>query len=119
MNLKVVFASFLAITALSAVALVGQDPKKVDPTIYKQQLENDRVRVFMVTFKPGQSIKVHKHPDHVVHAITSGKIMIHESGKDPATIDVKAGMTLFLPAQSHSAKNMGKTTLKLLVVELK
>lgn len=119
MHLKTALAALLALSAVTTLAFVGQDPKKVDPTIYKQQLENDRVRVFMVTFKPGQSIKVHKHPDHVVHAITSGKIMISEVGKDPATIDVKAGMTLFLPAQSHSAKNMGKTTLKLLVVELK
>jgi hypothetical protein len=32
---------------------------------------------------------------------------------------VPAGTTLFLPAQSHSAKNTGKTTLRLFVVELK
>lgn len=96
-----------------------QDPLSVDSTIYNLKLNNDRVRVFIVKFKPGQAIGVHQHPDHVVHAVTGGRLMIHEVGKEPVTMEVQAGTTLFLPAQSHSAKNVGKTTLRLLVVELK
>lgn len=96
-----------------------QDPAAVDSSIYNIKLNNERVRVFVVVFKPGQSIAVHKHPDHVVHALQGGRLMIHEVGKDPVTIDVATGATMFLPAQSHSAKNMGKTTLRLLVTELK
>lgn len=119
MKLRYALAALAVFAVLPISTNAGQDPKKVDPTIYRQQLENERVRVFMVTFRPGQSIKVHKHPDHVVHAVSGGRLMIHETGKDPVTMDVKAGTTLFLPAQSHSAKNMGKTTMKLLVVELK
>ena len=114
---KLVLAS--AALAIPALAFVPQDPMRVDPSVYHLKLENERVRVFIVTFAPGRSIGVHKHPDHVVHAITSGKLMIHEVGKDPVTMDVVAGATLFLPAQSHSAKNVGKTNLRLLVVELK
>lgn len=96
-----------------------QDPLSVDPTVYNLKLDNERVRVFVVKFKPGQSIAVHKHPDHVVYAIQGGRLMIHEVGKDPVTMNVATGTTLFLPAQSHSAKNMGKTTMRLLVTELK
>lgn len=96
-----------------------QDPMAVDPKIYNLKLDNDRVRVFLVKFKPGQSIGVHKHPDHVVYAVEGGRLMIHEVGKDPVTMDVATGTTLFLPAQSHSAKNMGKNTMRLLVTELK
>lgn len=96
-----------------------QDPMAVDSKIYNLKLNNDRVRVFVVKFKPGQSIGVHKHPDHVVHALQGGRLMIHEVGKDPVTINVPTGATMFLPAQSHSAKNMGKTTMRLLVTELK
>jgi quercetin dioxygenase-like cupin family protein len=99
--------------------LKAQDPMAVDPTIYNLKLNNERVRVFVVKFKPGQSIAVHKHPDHVVHALDGGKIQINEVGKDSVVLDVKTGMTVFLPAQSHSAKNLGETTLRLLVVELK
>ncbi len=96
-----------------------QDPMRVDPSIYNIKLNNERVRAFVVVFKPGQSIGVHSHPDHVVYSLTSGRLMIHEVGKDPVTMDVPAGTTLFLPAQSHSAKNVGNTTLKLFSVELK
>lgn len=112
-----VATGLLATLTLSAYS--GQDPMRVDPTIYNLKLQNERVRVFVVKFKPGQSIDVHKHPDHVVHALNAGRLMIHEVGKEPATMDVPTGATLFLPAQSHSAKNVGKTTLRLLVVELK
>lgn len=109
----------LAAMAIPALAFVPQDPLRVDPSVYHLKLENNRARVFVVTFAPGQSIGVHKHPDHVVYAITGGRLMIHEVGKDPVTMDVAAGATLFLPAQSHSAKNVGKTNMRLLVVELK
>lgn len=120
MRLRNVFLVGVAFALTAAAAPPpAQDPLAVDPSIYNLKLNNDRVRVFIVLFKPGQEIAVHKHPDHVVHAITSGRLMIHEMGKDPVTMDVPAGATLFLPAQSHSAKNVGKTTLRLLVVELK
>ena len=119
MKLRNMFLVGIALTLVVSAAPPVQAPLAVDPSIYNLKLNNDRVRVFVVLFKPGQEIAVHKHPDHVVHAITSGRLMIHETGKDPVTMDVPAGATLFLPAQSHSAKNVGKTTLRLLVVELK
>ena len=119
MNLKNLLIAGTALALTVAAAPPPQDPLYVDGSIYNLKLNNDRVRVFIVKFKPGQAIAVHKHPDHVVHAINGGRLMIHEVGKDPVEMDVAAGATLFLPAQSHSAKNTGKTTLRLLVVELK
>lgn len=105
--------------ALPAMEPPAQDPMSVNPQIYNLKLNNDRVRVFVVKFKPGQSIAVHKHPDHLVYALEGGRLMIHEVGKDPVTMDVVTGMTVFLPAQSHSARNLGKKAMRLLVVELK
>ena len=119
MNLKTLCILTTALALTVTAAPPAQDPLNVDSSIYNLKLGNDRVRAFIVQFKPGQSIAVHKHPDHVVHAITGGRLMIHEVGKDPMEMDVAAGTTLFLPAQSHSAKNTGKTTLRLFVVELK
>ena len=119
MNLKTILLAASALAISITAAPTEQDPLNVDSSIYNLKLSNDRVRAFIVQFKPGQSIAVHKHPDHVVHAVTSGRIMIHEVGKEPMEMDVAAGTTLFLPAQSHSAKNTGNTTLRLFVVELK
>jgi quercetin dioxygenase-like cupin family protein len=119
MNLRNLVIAGAALALTAAAAPPAQDPLMVDSSIYNLKLSNERVRAFIVQFKPGQEIAVHKHPDHVVHAITGGRLMIHEVGKEPMTMDVAAGTTLYLPAQSHSAKNMGKTTLRLFVVELK
>lgn len=116
------FAMTLLIGVFGLVAAgnhTAQDPLQVNPSIYNKKLENNRVRVFMVVFKPGQSIAVHKHPDHVVYAVKGGKIQINEVGKKSVTMDVPTGATVFLPAQSHSAKNLSKHTMRLLVVELK
>ncbi|MBA3726109.1 MAG: cupin domain-containing protein [Armatimonadetes bacterium] len=119
MNMLKWIAAIVALGVLTAFAYMPQDPLRVGPGIYNLKLDNDRVRVFVVKFAPGQSIDVHAHPDHVVYAVKGGRLMMHEVGKDPMTMDVATGATLFLPAQSHSAKNVGKTLMKLVVVELK
>jgi beta-alanine degradation protein BauB len=112
--------AFLGILIMAcAIGTHGQDPHKVGPTIYRQKLANERTRVFEITFKPGQSIGMHAHPDHVVYILTKGTLMITEEGKKPITMKGKPGDTFFLPAQKHSAKNVGKTTMKAVVVEFR
>jgi len=119
MKLMKWIAAIVALGLLTAFAYMPQDPMRVGPGIYHLKLDNDRVRVFIVKFAPGQSIDVHAHPDHMVYAVKGGRLMIHEVGKEPMTMNVPTGATLYLPAQSHSAKNTGRTAMKLLVVELK
>ena len=86
--------------------------------VYKLLNENSKVRVLQVTFKPGDVAKMHHHPDHVVYALKGGKMSLTSGGKTQE-MDVKEGSVMFLDAQDHEAKNVGKTTLDLLVVELK
>lgn len=95
------------------------EPQVAGPTIYKLVTENETGRMFEVTFKPGEEIGVHKHPDHVVYALTAGKLHIAPTTGDAQDVDVKPGMTLFIPAQAHSAKNTGTTEVKLVVLELR
>src|SRR5687767_14537240 len=92
----------LAATALAALA---QDPHVVGPTIYKKKLENDRTRVYEITFRPGARIAMHRHPDHVVYILTPGTLSIQEGAKKPIVLKGKTGDTFFLPAQTHSARN--------------
>jgi len=94
------------------------DPMIAANNVYKFLMENDRVRVLQVTFKPGAIAKMHHHPDHVVVALKGGKLKLTSNGK---TSDVKldAGQVMFLNAQNHEAENTGKTTVDLVVVELK
>ena len=46
------------------------DPTVAASDVYKLVLENERVRVFDVTFKPGQKAEMHGHPDHVVSVLS-------------------------------------------------
>ena len=96
----------------------AQDPLKVAKNAYKFIMENDRVRVLEVLFKPGDKAVMHRHPDHVVYALSSGKLKLTSSGKTDV-MNIKSGQAIFLKAQTHEADNIGKTDVRLLVVELK
>jgi len=86
--------------------------------VYKLLNESDKVRVLEVTFKPNDVAKMHHHPYHVVYALSGGRMRLTSGGKTQE-IEVKTGQVIFLDAQDHEAKDIGKTTLDLLVMELK
>lgn len=94
------------------------DPLVAASNVYKLLNENDKVRVLEVIFKPGDVAMMHHHPDHVVYALKGGKMSLASGGKT-LEMEIKAGSVMFLDAQDHEAKNIGKTTLDMLVVELK
>jgi ketosteroid isomerase-like protein/quercetin dioxygenase-like cupin family protein len=109
----------LLVVSLVSLPLFAQDAAKVGPDVYKCILENDMVRVCEVTFKPGASVAVHSHPQHLVYVITPGKLKITPVGAAPVEVDFKPGQAVWSPAETHSAINAGKTELRGLVVELK
>jgi quercetin dioxygenase-like cupin family protein len=94
------------------------DPLDVASNVYKLKMENDRVRVFDVTFNVGDKAVLHHHPDHVIYVLKGGKLKILSQGKTDI-LDLKDGDAIFLNAQSHEAENIGQSTIQLLVVELK
>ena len=100
--------------------ILAQDVVKVAPDSYqKVLLDNEHVRVLKVTMKPGVEVPWHSHPNHVVYAETSGKVQLTDKGKAAQTRDIKAGSAIYVPAVTHMAKNIGKTTLRLILVEMK
>jgi quercetin dioxygenase-like cupin family protein len=42
------------------------DALKTAPDVYSLIMENERVRVLGVRFKPSQKALMHSHPDHVI-----------------------------------------------------
>ena len=97
----------------------GGDPCAVAGNVYSKLLENEKVRVCDVKFKPGETAKMHGHPDHVVYALTDGTLSISTPDTKPITVDIKAGQTMWMPAVIHEAVNVGKTEIHLIVMELK
>jgi beta-alanine degradation protein BauB len=97
----------------------AQDVMQVSPSIYKVAFENEKVRVLEGTFKPGDKTGLHSHPDHFVYVLAGGKLTITKPGGAPQSFDLKTGQVVWIPAESHIGENTGKTTVRLLVNELK
>lgn len=94
------------------------DPKVVASNVYKVINENERMRVVRVTFKIGETAKMHHHPQHVVYVLKGGKLSLTSGGKTQA-LDLKEGSAVFMEAQDHEVTNIGDSVVDMLVVELK
>lgn len=113
------FVFFIALALVVTGTSSAQDPTMIGPNTHKKILENNRVRMIEVTFAPGDSIAMHSHPDHAVYTISGGTLRITTSDGKLRVAELKTGQPIWFPAITHAAKNIGTTTLKLLVVELK
>lgn len=103
-----------------SASIYAQDPLKVAPNVAKKVLfENDEVRLIQAEFAPGETATWHSHPNHVVYALNDGKSEITDKGKPARVVEFKAGEALYMPAVTHMIKNIGTTTLKMVVIELK
>jgi len=109
----------LVIAICVALPLLAQDPAKVGSDIYRCTFENEYARLCEVVFKPGASVGMHSHPNHLVYVTAPGKLRITPAGKDPVDADFKPGMAAWMGAETHSAVNTGKTELRGLVIEFK
>ena len=96
-----------------------QDPAVVNAKTIVVKLDNPRVRVFEATLKPGEKEQTHSHPSYVVYVIEGGKLRNHASNGAVAEAEFKAGDVLYRDPWTHWAENIGNTTIRLIVVELK
>ncbi len=94
------------------------DPLATASNVYKLLNENDNARVFKATFKPGDTAKMHHHPDHMAYVIKGGRLRLTSAGKTDE-MNLTDGSVVFLKAQDHEATNTGNTTAELIVVEFK
>jgi quercetin dioxygenase-like cupin family protein len=94
------------------------DPLMSASNVYEFINESNRMRILKVTFKPGDTAKMHHHPEHMAYVLKGGKLRLTSEGKTQ-DLDLKEGSAVFLEEQNHEATNMGNTVIDLLVVELK
>jgi beta-alanine degradation protein BauB len=95
------------------------DPTKVAGDVYKLLMENKRVRVFDVRFKPGQKAVMHGHPNHVIYVLSDYTLNLMLPDGSSQEVPLKAGQTMWMEAGEHAAQNIGNTEGHALVVELK
>ena len=103
---------------LASAGVAGQDPAAVGAGIYNCKLENAHARVCEVTFAPGAKMPRHSHPSHVVYVIQPGTLRITDDSTGKSEDHAfKAGDAVWMDPVTHHAENVGKTTLKGVVVE--
>ncbi len=94
------------------------DAAKVAPTLYTVAKDTMGIRVLKITYKPGDSSALHSHPDNVLYVIDGGKGEFTEKDGTKDVRELKSGMIMTQAASTHSVKNVGKTTLKAILVEV-
>lgn len=96
-----------------------QDPLVVNSDTIVLKLENSRVRVLEATLKPGDKEKTHSHPAYVIYVIEGGRVRTHGADGNAVEAEFKTGDVIYREAVTHWAENIGKTTIRLELVELK
>src|SRR5689334_17174474 len=105
----------------SDVALTrgAQDPLVVNSKTIALQFENARVRVLEATLPPGAKEQLHSHPAYVIYVIEGGKARTHGTDGSAVETEFKTGDVIYRDPITHWAENVGKTTIRLELVELK
>lgn len=96
-----------------------QDPLVVNSRSIALKLENSRVRVLEATLKPGVKEQLHSHPAYVIYVIAGGKVRNHATDGTVTEADFRTGDVIYREPVTHWAENIGKTTIRLELVELK
>jgi quercetin dioxygenase-like cupin family protein len=100
-------------------AVSAQDPAVVNADLIRVTLENDRVRVFEAVIEPGQREQPHSHPATVIHVVAGGRVRNHIPGGLTSEAEFLTGTTVYREPLVHWVENIGDTTIRVIVVELK
>jgi quercetin dioxygenase-like cupin family protein len=118
MKLRLVVCCAMLCSCFAAVAF-SQDAVKVDPKHYKVDSENAQVRILRVHYGPHEKSIMHAHPAAVAVFLTDGNIRFTFPDGKTQDSKVKAGQTMYTPADIHLPENMGDTPFDAIVTELK
>lgn len=96
-----------------------QDPLVVNSKTVALKLENSRIRVLEATLKPGDKEKIHSHPAYVIYVIDGGSVRNHAADGTVTEAEFRTGDVIYREPLTHWAENIGRTTIRLELVELK
>ncbi len=94
------------------------DPWNVEAPFAKKFGDTLGIKMYEVTLKPGDSVSLHRHPDHTLYVVQGGKIAITTEGGGRQVLDLPTGAGLVNATTTHSGKNIGNTTVRLLVTDI-
>lgn len=96
----------------------AMEPLTVGAKFSKKIGDTLNIKMYEFTMKPGDSAEIHTHPDHAVYVLQGGKGAVTFKGTGRQIMDLKTGTGFISPALSDAGKNIGNTTIKLLVTDI-
>jgi hypothetical protein len=113
----------VVIATADAVSVPAYDPAmdsyNVGGDAIKKLGDTLGMKMYEFTARPGESWKLHTHPDHTAYVLQGGKValFIKEVGRQD-TLTFSTGMALLSGPLSDSGKNIGNTTIKMVVTDI-
>lgn len=96
----------------------AMEPLTVGAKFSKKLSDTLGVKMYEFTMKPGDSASLHTHPDHAVYVLQGGKLAVTFQGMGRQIMDLKPGMGFVSGSLSDAGKNIGNTTVKLLIMDI-
>ncbi|HYC40015.1 MAG TPA: hypothetical protein VEB63_05945 [Chitinophagaceae bacterium] len=96
----------------------NMDPIKVEAAFSKVLADTLNVKLYEVTLNPGDSVGMHTHPDYMLYVLQGGTLKVYPKGGSPQVLELQTGIGFISPAVTHSGKNIGTTTVKLLAADI-
>jgi quercetin dioxygenase-like cupin family protein len=116
--------TLLALAVLPGIA-AAQDASEIDPVRefpdkYAVLFENEYVRVVEYTLEPGEQDGTHTHPPKLSYVLAGGTLRITPEGGEPFLSEDETGATHWSEhVGRHWVENVGDTTVRILLVEVK
>jgi quercetin dioxygenase-like cupin family protein len=118
MRRRCVFAVLVPLL-LGASAATAQDAAVVNAKTIRVVLENEQVRVLEAVLEPGDREEPHSHPASVYYVVAGGRVRNHAADGSTRESDVVAGSAVYRDPVTHWVENIGTTTIRIVLVELK
>jgi quercetin dioxygenase-like cupin family protein len=96
----------------------AMEPLTVGAKFIKKLADTLNIKMYEFTLKPGDSAAVHSHPDHTVYVLQGGQLEVFFNGNPRQVMNLKTGDGFVSGYLSDKGKNIGNTTIKLLVTDI-
>ena len=95
------------------------DAVEASPDNYKLLLENEHVRIILMTLKAGESDQQHSHRDESVYFIRGSKLRIHLPDGESVEAEIPDGGVMWHEEWTHRVENIGTTDVRAIIFETK
>jgi quercetin dioxygenase-like cupin family protein len=95
------------------------DALAADRGQYRQEFENDDVRVLRSRYAAGLATRMHSHPARCAVYLTGGTTRVTTEAGEVRTFTRTPGEVVCTPAEVHKSENIGETDLQAVILEMK